>query len=105
MVGFLGCKGTWLAHVELLVSQQVLLRAVLGPFSVQSVFMLGIACLNPSALGVVVLHEVCTSPSLEPVKRASCFLAERTHIFLSIPFITDVPKEAFLLAFDVPDQI
>lgn len=107
VLGFLGCKGTWPAHVELFINQQVVLRAFFDPFSAQSVFILGIAPtqVQDLALGVVELHEVCIGPSLEPVKQGSCFLAERTHIFLSLPFITDVPKEAFLVALDVPGQI
>ena len=46
MVGFLGCKHTLLAHVELLIHQHpqiLLLRAALNPFPALPVFVLGIA--------------------------------------------------------------
>jgi len=45
MVGFLGCKCTLPAHVELLIQQypQVLLRAALEPLSAQPVLVFGIA--------------------------------------------------------------
>lgn len=106
MVGFLGCKGTWLARVELLFNQQVLLRAVVDPFSAQSVFMLGVALIQVQdfAFGVE-LHEVFTGPSLRHVKPVFCFLAERMHIFLSLPFITDLPKKTSLVAIDVLGHI
>ena len=37
--------------------------------------------------------------------QVSLFLLERAHIFPSLPFIADVPIEAFLVALDVPGQI
>ena len=71
VVGFLGCKRTVSAHVELLISEHshVLLRATPNSFSTQPLLLLGI---TPShvqhlALGIVELHEVPTSPSLRPV--------------------------------------
>ena len=61
MIGFLGCKHTLLAHVELLVNQHpqvLLLRAALNPFSTQPVFVLGIVLnqVQDLALGFVELH-------------------------------------------------
>ena len=40
-----------------------------------------------------------------PVNQVSCFLLERAHIFPSLPFIINVPIEAFFVALDVPGQI
>ena len=37
--------------------------------------------------------------------QVSCFLPERAHIFPSLPFITDVPIEAFLDALDILARI
>ena len=37
--------------------------------------------------------------------QVSCFLPERAHIFPSLPFIINVPIEAFFVALDVPGQI
>ena len=37
--------------------------------------------------------------------QVSRFLPERAHIFPSLPFITGVPLEAFLVALDVTGQI
>ena len=37
--------------------------------------------------------------------QVSYFLPERAHIFPSLPFVTDVPTEAFFVALDVPGQI
>ncbi|KAK4824261.1 hypothetical protein QYF61_012527 [Mycteria americana] len=73
MVGFRGCKCTFLGHVELLInqhSQVFLLRAALNPFSAQPVFVLEIAPtrVQDLALGLVELHEVCMGPLLKPVK-------------------------------------
>ena len=61
MVGFLGCKLTLLAHVELLIPQylQVLvLRAVIEPLSSQPILVFGIALtqMQDLALGLVELH-------------------------------------------------
>ncbi|KAK4825708.1 hypothetical protein QYF61_002067 [Mycteria americana] len=72
-VGFLGCKRQLPAHGELLINQHprvLLLRAALSPFSIQPVFVLGIALTHVQdlALGLVELHEVCTGPPLKPVK-------------------------------------
>jgi len=33
------------------------------------------------------------------------FLPERAHTFPRLPFVTDVPIEAFLVALDIPGQI
>ncbi|KAK4821259.1 hypothetical protein QYF61_017137 [Mycteria americana] len=73
MVGFLGCKQALPGHVELLINQHpqvLLLRAALSPFSVQPVFVLGIAPTHVQdlALGLVELHEVHMGPPLKPVK-------------------------------------
>jgi len=72
-VGFLGCKCTLLAHVELLIHQypQVfLLRAALEPLSAQPVLVFGIAPTHMKELapGLVELHAVHTGPPLQPVK-------------------------------------
>ncbi|KAK4822002.1 hypothetical protein QYF61_006616 [Mycteria americana] len=72
-VGFLGCKHTLLAHVELLINQHpqmLLLRAALNPPFAQPVFVLGIAPAHVQdlALGLVELHELCMGPPLKPVK-------------------------------------
>jgi len=63
MVGFLGCKRTLLAHVELLIHQNpqvLLLRAALEPLSVQPVLMFGITLTHVQdlALGLVELPLV-----------------------------------------------
>ncbi|KAK4830572.1 hypothetical protein QYF61_011750 [Mycteria americana] len=72
-VGFLGCKCTLPAHVELLINQQpqvILLTAALNPFSAQPVFVLGTSPTHVPdlALGPVELHEVHMGPPLKPVK-------------------------------------
>ncbi|PKU44166.1 hypothetical protein llap_5535 [Limosa lapponica baueri] len=71
VAGFLGCKHTLLAHVELLVNQHTqvfLLGAALNPFSAQPVFVLEIALIQVQdlAFGLVELHEVCMGPPLKP---------------------------------------
>ena len=40
-----------------------------------------------------------------PGNQVSHFLLERAHSFPSLPFITDMPREVFLVALDVPDQM
>ena len=72
-VGFLGCKRTLPAHVELLINQYpqvLLLRAAFNPFLAQPIFMLGIAPTHVQDLarGRVELHAVCTGPPLQSVK-------------------------------------
>ncbi|PKU42690.1 rna-directed dna polymerase from mobile element jockey-like [Limosa lapponica baueri] len=71
--GFLCCKCTLPAHVELLIHQHpqvLLLRAALNLFSSQPVFVSGIALtqVQDPALGLVELHEVHTGPPLQPVQ-------------------------------------
>ncbi|GAB0183112.1 cAMP-dependent protein kinase inhibitor alpha [Grus japonensis] len=73
MVGFLGCKRTLLAHVELLINQYpqvLLLRAAFNSFFTQPVVLLGIepTHVQDLALGLVELHEVHIGPPLQPVK-------------------------------------
>ncbi|GAB0205260.1 hypothetical protein GRJ2_002991600 [Grus japonensis] len=72
-VGFLGCKRTLLAHVELLINQYpqvLLLRAALNPFPAQPLAALGIAPTHVQnlALGLVELHGVHIGPPLNPVR-------------------------------------
>ncbi|PKU48586.1 hypothetical protein llap_1122 [Limosa lapponica baueri] len=72
-VGFLGCKHTLTAHVELLIHQHpqvLLLRDALNPFSAQPVVVLGIAVTQAQdlALGLLELHEIRTGPPLKPVQ-------------------------------------
>jgi len=71
-VGFLGCKCTLLAHVELHVIQHqvFLLRAAFSPFCSQTVFVLGFALAHVQdlALGVVELDEVHIDPPRQPVQ-------------------------------------
>ena len=40
-----------------------------------------------------------------PGTQVSCVLPERAHTFPSLPFITDIPREAFLAALGTPAQI
>jgi len=40
-----------------------------------------------------------------PGNQVSSLLPEGAHIVPSLPFITDVPAEAFLVAFDIPVEI
>ncbi|KAK4815543.1 hypothetical protein QYF61_003235 [Mycteria americana] len=73
MVGFLGCKRTLLAHVQLFTHQypQVLLcRAALNPFIPQPVLILGVAPtqVQDLALGLVEPPEVHMDPLLELVQ-------------------------------------
>jgi len=71
VVGFLGCKRTLLAHVELLIYQypQVLLRAALEPLSAQPVLVFRIAPTHMQDLfGLVELHGVHAGPPLQSVK-------------------------------------
>ena len=73
MVGFLGCKHTLPAHVQLFIHQylQVLLsRAALNPFIPQPVLIPGVAPtqMQDLALGLVLPHEVHMGPPLQPVK-------------------------------------
>ncbi|GAB0176690.1 epithelial membrane protein 1 [Grus japonensis] len=72
-VGFLGCKCTLSAHVELLINQHLPSpspQAALNPFSTQPIVVLGIALTHVQdlALGLVELHEVSTDSPLKPVK-------------------------------------
>ena len=72
MVGFVGCRCTLLAHVELLITQHpqvLLLRAVLNSFFTQPGFVLGIALaqVQDLAYGLIELHEVHTGPVLKLV--------------------------------------
>ncbi|GAB0186614.1 mitochondrial enolase superfamily member 1 [Grus japonensis] len=72
-VGFLGCKRTLPAHVELFINQHpqvLLLRAAFNPFLAQPVVVLGIALthMQDLALGLVELHEFRMGPPLQPVK-------------------------------------
>ncbi|KAK4807044.1 hypothetical protein QYF61_018385 [Mycteria americana] len=76
-VGFLGCKHTLTAHVQLFIYQypQVLLhRAALNPFIPQSLLIWGIALtqVQDLALGLVELHESRMGPLLEIVQQISC---------------------------------
>jgi len=76
MVGLLGCERTLPlsdCHVGFLINQQpqvFLLKDVLNPFSAQPIFLLGNAPTHGTdlALDLVELHEVPTSPPLNPVK-------------------------------------
>ena len=68
-VGSLGCEGTLLAHVQLPIHQypQVLFsRAVLNPFILQFVLLMGVASsqLQDLAFGFVEPHEVHLGPLL-----------------------------------------
>jgi len=72
-VGFLGCKYTLPAHVELLIHQYpqvLLLRAALEPLSSQPLFVFEVAPTHVQdlALGLVELHVVHAGPPLQPVK-------------------------------------
>ena len=72
-VGFLGCKHTTLACVELLANQHfqaILLSAALNPFSSQTVLVLGIAPTHVQniELGLAELHEVHMGSRLKPVQ-------------------------------------
>jgi len=73
-VHLLGCECTLQGHVDLLVNQQPqdLLRAALNPFSAQPAFVLGIAPTHVQDLACVFVEllELCTGPSLKPVKVA-----------------------------------
>jgi len=40
-----------------------------------------------------------------PGNQVSCFLPEMDNIFPSVPFVSDIPVEAFLVGLDVPGQI
>ncbi|KAK4816603.1 hypothetical protein QYF61_018651 [Mycteria americana] len=73
MIGFLGCKCTLLAHVQLFIHQypQVLLhRAALNPLIPQSVLTLGIAPtqMQDLACGLVQLCDVHRGSLLKHVK-------------------------------------
>jgi len=73
MVGFLDCKHTFPARVELLIQQYpqvLLLRAALEPLSGQPVLVFGIAPSHVQglALGLVELPAVHTGPPLQPVQ-------------------------------------
>ncbi|PKU39851.1 hypothetical protein llap_9848 [Limosa lapponica baueri] len=72
-VGFLNCKRTLLAYVELLINQHpqvLLLRAALNPFTTQPVLISGISPthVQDPALGLVEPQEVLTGPLLKPVQ-------------------------------------
>ncbi|KAK4830027.1 LOW QUALITY PROTEIN: hypothetical protein QYF61_008365 [Mycteria americana] len=70
-VGFLGCKCTLLAHVQLFIHQypQVLLRrAALNPFIPQPVLIPTVAPTQDPALSLVEPHEVHTGPLLDLVQ-------------------------------------
>ncbi|KAK4808270.1 hypothetical protein QYF61_020751 [Mycteria americana] len=69
-VGFLGCKRTLLAHVQLFIHQYpqvLLLRAALNPFIPQPALILGVAPtqMQDLALGLVDPHEVHMGPLLQ----------------------------------------
>jgi len=69
MIGFLGCEGTLLAHVQLLIHQypQVLLsRAALNPFITQFVLVVRVTSTQVQDLtfGFVESHEVHLGPLL-----------------------------------------
>ena len=72
-VGILGCKRTFVTHVELVFHQypQVLLcRDALNPFIPQPILTQGVApaCVQDLALGLVGPHEVHKCPLLELVQ-------------------------------------
>ncbi|KAK4830062.1 hypothetical protein QYF61_008400 [Mycteria americana] len=72
-VGFLGCKCTLLAHVQLFIHQYpqvLLLRAALNPLITQPVLRLGVALTHVQdlALGLVDPHEVHMGPLLQLVQ-------------------------------------
>ena len=71
-VGFLGCKGTLLARVQLAIYRcpKVFFgRAALNPFVPQFVLEMGVALTQVQylALGLVELHEVHLDPLLKAV--------------------------------------
>ena len=68
MVGFLGCEGTLLAHVQLPIHQYPQCRAVLNPFIPQLVLAVRVALtqVQDLALGFVEPHEVHLDPLLKP---------------------------------------
>ena len=72
LVGFLGCKGTLLACVQLAIhqySQVIFSRAVIHPFILQLALVTGVATtqVQDFSLGFVETHEVHPGPLLEPV--------------------------------------
>ena len=72
MVGFLGCEGTLLAHVQLAIhqySQVIFSRAVIHPFILQLALVTGVATtqVQDFSLGFVETHEVHPGPLLKTV--------------------------------------
>ena len=84
-VGLLGCKCTLPGHVELHINQHP--QVLLGPFSDQPVFVLGIAptCVQDFALGLAEFHEVCTSLS------RSRWMASLSFSLLTTPYSLVLP--------------
>jgi len=71
-VGFLGCEGTLLAPVQLVIHhypQILFIRAVLHPYIPQLVLIAGVAMtqVQDPALGFVEPHEAHLGPLLEPI--------------------------------------
>jgi len=87
-VGFLGCRCTLLAHVELLIHQYpqiLLLRAALEPLAAQRVLVFGIAPTHVQdlALGLVELLFVLLDWTLEAVCHGChkrLYKVIRTHV-------------------------
>ena len=72
VVGFRGCEGTLLAHIQLAIHQysQILFsRAVLNPYLSQFVLVVWVAMtqVQDLTLGFAELHEVHLGPLLKPV--------------------------------------
>ncbi|NWW82991.1 F120B protein, partial [Climacteris rufus] len=83
-VGFLGCECTLPDLVKLFIQQhsKALLRAALNPFSIQPVFVLGIAPtqVQDLVLCLVEFDEVCTHPPLKPVPITLDGISSLQHI-------------------------
>ena len=72
MVGFLGCKGTLLAHVQLAIQQYPQVSFLAGLHSILSfllvlVVRVSLTQVQDLAFGFVELHEVHLGPLLKPV--------------------------------------
>jgi len=72
MVGFLGCKGTLLAHAQLPIHRYPRVffnRAGLNPYISQFILVMGVAStqVQDLALGFVEPYEVHLGPLLKPV--------------------------------------
>lgn len=83
---FLGCKYTFLGHVELLVQQrpQVLLRSIHNPFSTQPLFVLGTALTQVQDLSLYIIErpEACMcKPHMYIHLRVICTFA-KGHVLL-----------------------